>query len=398
MEPAEQNAFLDFVYASGQMTALLAALRARARDAAAAAGPPAASSGGGLTPTVDVLSASSAGAHVTSIEAILDVVGSTLGAHGYRSHRLTLEPNLWQALRDLVGQRRGSVRASATRFLRTLITVHTACAMRVAEHDLLSPLLQQLTAHVRPGVGARDSLANSAALALLHAVGECEGLAPLRHHILGHHRHTLEALGKCGILAARDFVNRGGEQGADAPAAESVAAGAASPLPSEQADPRASSAHADADALGAGGVDAERQSPQGLSSSCGVPSPHRHSPTLSSSSPPARSSPPAGGASPSAERSSPPPHWPLSPHPLTSPTAGGSPGLPAAALAHGSSPTGAGWHYGGAENREENRAVSPGKPSPTGKWRGDAAEGAGSAVGSAVAGAPLGGGRPLTPR
>ena len=55
------------------------------------------------------------------LEVLLEVIACSVGQHGYRSMRLVNDAMLWAALRALLTQPRGSLRSSATRFVRALL-------------------------------------------------------------------------------------------------------------------------------------------------------------------------------------------------------------------------------------------------------------------------------------
>lgn len=177
MEPSEQNAFLDQVYSAGHMAGLVSALHTRASEALAATSSPSDGSGSGPM--------------VVRIEALLDVLGSCFGQHGYRSQRLLSEPTIWEAMRDLLRGRRGSLRATTTRLVRNLLAVQPGCAAKVAEYGLLAPMLGQLMRYDKPN---HDCLGNSAVLALLSQMCEAEELAELRAHLVSAHRAQLQTL------------------------------------------------------------------------------------------------------------------------------------------------------------------------------------------------------------
>lgn len=177
MEPTEQNGFLDHIYGAGYMARLVSALHTRASEA--------------LTEVLCAPPAAQQGLAVFSVESLLEVLTSTFGQHGYRSVRLMAEPVVWEALRNLLRGRRGSLRASTTRAVRILVQAMPACAARVHEAGLITPMLQQLLRHGNPRA---DGLGNSAVLALLDTICEGAELGLLRSHLAGAHRPQLEII------------------------------------------------------------------------------------------------------------------------------------------------------------------------------------------------------------
>lgn len=131
MAPAEQNGFLDFFYGAGYCGMLISQLEELSRDADCSA-----AAWGTL-------------GHVVRFEAILEVIGSTLGQHGYRSVRLAGDPQLWQALSTLLRQRLRSLRSTVARFVRTLISIQPSCAMLAVEHNVISTLFDLLMGEPR---------------------------------------------------------------------------------------------------------------------------------------------------------------------------------------------------------------------------------------------------------
>ena len=209
MEPEEHNAFLDFLYGSGQLASILRLLRARAREALAPGQQPSASAesdGGRPSPpdapdvgTGERMAAGSEGAgyagpRVARIEALLEVIGCSFGVHGYRSQRLTQDANLWHAMSDLLTQPRGSLRASATRLLRTMLILHPMSSTKVRDHNIAAMLIAQLRTRPAPDGSPRDSLANSAVLSLLQSAVEQAELAPLRNFLLTAHVDDVKSL------------------------------------------------------------------------------------------------------------------------------------------------------------------------------------------------------------
>lgn len=243
MEPSEQNAFLDYVYGAGQLASLLSLLRARAREALAPAHrqPASAPADGTRASAADVAAvgmsesiaagsegAGYAGPRVARIESLLEVIGGSLGVHGYRSQRLTQDANLWHALRDLLAQPRTSVRASATRLLRTLLQLHPLqTAPKLEELSLAGLLFTQLRTRPAPDGSPRDSLANSAVLSTLQLVVDLPELESVRTHLLTDHRAEVESLAAHRVIPCVALVH--------APRADLAAASAAA-TPRQLAD------------------------------------------------------------------------------------------------------------------------------------------------------------------
>ena len=219
MEASEQNAFLDFLYGSGQMASILSMLRARAHETlldgqtahlpavSTSSAPDAAHVKAGESTTPGAEGAGYAGPRVCRIEALLDVVWSALGVHGYRSQRLTQDDNLWMALADLLTQPRGSLRGNAARLLRAVITTHPTCAGKVQEYELIKLLIAQLWTRPAADGAPRDNLANSSVLALLQCIVEHEGLGPLRTFLLtGRHLSDMRKLAAHRVIPAINML------------------------------------------------------------------------------------------------------------------------------------------------------------------------------------------------
>ncbi|KAL1503066.1 hypothetical protein AB1Y20_011132 [Prymnesium parvum] len=181
MAAGEHNGFLDLFYGGGHCAQLVAQLEAHAA-------PPAEPSGGL--------------AHVARVEAMLEAAGSTLGQHGYRSVRLAADSRLWRALRQLLQGRLRSLRATAARFVRTLVSLHPSCALLAVEHGVVHALFAQLMV----GNGRRDSLLNSSILQLLQLLLTEPQLVSLREHVAQHHAAELEVLLAAGNHFVKDLL------------------------------------------------------------------------------------------------------------------------------------------------------------------------------------------------
>jgi hypothetical protein len=220
MEAHEQNAFLDHLYGAGHIHSILAALR----STAAIHEPPAtmgSGGGGGGNPRFGSLVTASVGSilgreeadaplsasvAVVRLEGLLDVLTSVVGQHGYRSRKALLEPALWESLQILCRGRRASLRMSAVRFVRLALAAEPCCSSAVAESGLFGILLDHLRARVSSSGMPRDTLGNSAVLALLHVVLEDERLAMLRQVLASTHRADMEALAAAGIATAKQLL------------------------------------------------------------------------------------------------------------------------------------------------------------------------------------------------
>ena len=364
MEPSEQNAFLDFIYGTGQMSCLLASLRRRAAETLPSGAP------GGASPAHDGLmrvyaeaagvtvsgspgaeGAGFAGPRVSRIEAMLDVLGASLGAHGYRSQRLASDENLWEALADLLSQPRGSLRACATRLLRALVCVHPACADKVAEYGLIAKCFAQLRTRPWHDGAPRDSLANSTVLALLQSIHEVEALGGLRAHLISVHAAELHEFAAQNVLPVRALLQSANVEMAEAQAlAADEAAAAAS-----TAGGGGGGAGTATGGAGERGRGIEQQSPEGGRAN-GTRSP---SPPPSAPSPSHRIRAPPGSASsassPGSSSSSSGVSSPGTPASAPSPASGGG------GFGHSPSPGGASSH---ASSRHRPGFASPPRPSP----------------------------------
>ena len=197
MEVAEQNGFLDVVYDGGHMTSLIAVLQQATtqlvdEDLLEPAGhwqsPPRARA------SIAVLTA--------RIEAVLEILLSCVGRHGYRSQRTLQSDGIWVALRSLLCRAGRSLRCSVVRFVRQLLREQPQCATCVISHQLLPPMLEVLLEHG----GTRDNLCNSAILQLLCEVADEEALAFLRVHLLRRHRPQLRTLAAAHVAPARRLL------------------------------------------------------------------------------------------------------------------------------------------------------------------------------------------------
>ena len=220
MEAHEQNAFLDHLYGAGHIHSLLAALRSTAAILEPTATMGSGGGGGGNPRFGSLVTASvgsilgheeadaplSASVAVVRLEGLLDVLTSVVGQHGYRSRKALLEPALWESLKILCRGRRASLRMSAVRFVRLALTAEPCCSSAVAENGLFGILLDHLRARVSSLGMPRDTLGNSAVLALLHAVREDERLAMLRQVLASTHRADMEALAAAGIATAKQLL------------------------------------------------------------------------------------------------------------------------------------------------------------------------------------------------
>jgi len=102
-------------------------------------------------------------------------------------------------------QRLRSLRSTATRFVRTLLSVQPERCMLAVEHKVVEALFEQLSG----GNGRRDSLANSSVLQLLHMLVDTPQLAPLRTHIARTHRQQLQGLLSAGNLFVKELLAAG---------------------------------------------------------------------------------------------------------------------------------------------------------------------------------------------
>lgn len=187
MEPAEQNRFLDYFYGSALSGQLLTNFESLARSSHAAAHTGEASF-----------------AHVTRLEVHVDVISSFLGRHGYRSQRLAADPKVWHALSYMLRQPRRSLRSTASRFLRQLLSTQPGCATLLVDHQIVESLLAQLLE--RNGRPLVNSLVNSTILSLLHLIATDSRLSSLRAHLLRWHRPQLQLIADARVQFVRDML------------------------------------------------------------------------------------------------------------------------------------------------------------------------------------------------
>jgi len=219
MEVAEQNGFLDVVYDGGHMASLIGALQRSTQtlvgDGDGDALEPATQQHLGRrappqsSPRARAGAGAGAGAAAAAltarIEAVLDILLSCVGRHGYRSQRALQSDGMWVALRALLARAARPLRGAVVRFVRKLLVEQPQCATCVVSHALLQPMLEVLLE--RGNVhGTRDTLCNSAILQLLCEVADREALSFVRVHLLRRHRTQLRALSAAHVAPARRLL------------------------------------------------------------------------------------------------------------------------------------------------------------------------------------------------